>query len=122
MTSPVMDESYMLEALKPLEQDAPSDRLQAGLAMLAIDAHDRKVTRDQFNASMTVTLALAIALGRYEMMRDMRDHLKEHGAICSSDIEITLHEIRKQIDEAQKRCYRIGELLTECPKNEDRIN
>ena len=124
MTSPVIDEDVMIEALK---EAAPADigentkRLRTGAQLLLLDAYDRKVTRDQFIAALGACTSLMDALGRHSMMTNVKD-FEQSGAVTKADIEVTLAGVTKLVQQSTAQCSKMAALVHQCPRDEDRVH
>lgn len=125
MTSPVIDENVMVEALKPA---APEDigenarRLHAGAQLLLLDAYDRKVTRDQFIAAAGAAFFLIDALGRHEMISSVKRFEIDHGIVTKADIEVALAAVVALVQQHAEQCSKMAGLITQCPKDEDKVH
>lgn len=125
MTSPVIDEEVMLEALQktaPEQLSQNTMRLRTGAAMLLLDAYDRKITRDQFIAALGAAHELTDMLGRYEIMLNVKKYDQEKGAITKVDIETTLKKVADKIGVLTTQCSEMAELVHQCPTDEDRVH
>jgi hydroxypyruvate isomerase len=125
MTSPTIDEDVMMEALKlPTAEELPTSaqRLRSGASMLILDAFDRKVTRDQFLAALGAGVSLIDAIGRHQMLLNVKAFHQDKGVVTNVDIETALHSITQIIETGVSQCTQMAELLRQCPLNEDKVH
>jgi hypothetical protein len=125
MTSPVINEDVMMQALQmpdPEELAVTATRLRAGANLLLLDAFDRGVTRDQFIAALGATTSLVDAVGRHEMMASVKSFEQRKGVVTKVDIEVALSSIKQMIEVGVDQCTKMAELLRRCPLNEDKVH
>lgn len=125
MTSPTIDESVMIEALKASSPDQIGEsarRLHAGAQLLLLDAYDRKVTRDQFIAAIGAACYLADALGRHEMITAVKRFESEHGVVTKADIEVVIASVVTMVQQHSEQCSKMADLIVQCPKDEDKVH
>lgn len=118
MTSPVIDEAVMLEALST----PGGTHVRSGATMLVLDAYDRKVTRDQFIATLGAVVTLLDAVSKQEMMLNVKDFYKDKGAVTAADIEMALLTTNEALNVGCAQCVKIAELLQKCPFDEDKVH
>lgn len=125
MTSPVIDETVMLQALKvptPGHMSENTLRLRTGATLLLLDAFDRRVTRDQFIAALGAATELTDMLGRFETMLNVKAFLADKGAVTAADVEVTLARVTTKIGIATAQCASMATLVHQCPTDEDRVH
>ncbi len=125
MTSPVIDEDVMMQALQlPTSEElaVTASRLRTGASMLLLDAFDRDVTRDQFLAAIGAAASLIDAVGKHEIMLSVKTFEKGHGVVTKADIEVALGSIKQMIEVGVDQCTKMAELLRQCPLNEDKVH
>lgn len=125
MTSPVIDEDVMMQALQMPGADelaVTANRLRAGANLLLLDAFDRGVTRDQFLAALGASSSLIDAVSKHEMMTSVKGFEREKGSVTKVDIEVALTSVRQLIEVGVDQCTKMAGLLRQCPLNEDRVH
>lgn len=125
MTSPVLDEDVMMQALQipgDGELGVTATRLRSGASMLLLDAFDRDVTRDQFIAALGAAATLLDAVGRHEMMTSVKAFEQTKGVVTKVDIEVALGSIRQIIEVGVDQCTKMAGLLRQCPLDEDKVH
>lgn len=125
MTSPVIDENVMIEALQltqpqPLSEQAK--RLRTGAALLMLDAYDRKLTRDQFIAALGAAVDLVDMLGRYEAFNNVKAFEIEKGCVTKADLEVALATSTDKIAVCSEQCAKMARLIHQCSLNEDKVH
>jgi hypothetical protein len=125
MSSPVLNENIMLEALKQSPPEALGEnarRLRTGAVMLLLDAFDRKVTRDQFIAALGSATELIDMLGRFEIASNVKEFEATSGRVTKADIEVMIDRVTKQIAEFTAQCSKMAELVHQCALDEDKVH
>lgn len=125
MTSPVVDEDVMVQCLTMPEAAEVTDsvtRIRTGATMLIVDAFDRKVTRDQFLAAIGAAVHLIDAVGKHEMMANVKSFKDAKGEVTNVDIEVALQSILQNIEMGTEQCTKMAGLLKQCPLTEDKIH
>lgn len=126
MASPIINEDFMLLALKPVETVEPVGevvaRLHRGAAMLIIDAYDRKATRDQMIAAIVAGVELTDVVSRHIMLHNIKRFDELQGGVSKVDIEVAVDKTTKLIAHAVEQCAKMAALLKECPLDEDSVN
>lgn len=125
MTSPTIDEDVMMQVLQIPDAEelaVTAQRLRTGASMLILDAFDRKVTREQFIASLGAAVSLIDAASRHEMMTSVKQFEQDKGIVTKVDIEVALGSIKKMIEVGADQCTKMAELLRQCPLNEDKVH
>lgn len=125
MTSPIIDEAVMMDALKMPSEDelaVTAKRLRAGASLLLLDAFDRDVTRDQFLAALGAATALMDAVGKHEMLLSVKTFEKNNPVVTKADIEVALSSVKQLIEVGVDQCTKMAELLRQCPLTEDKVH
>lgn len=125
MTSPIIDEDVMMEALKAAPPTAIAEhagRLRSGAALLLLDAFDRQVTRDQFMAIMGAAIELVDNVGRFQMVHNVKTFMQETGKVGMPDLEVTLTSLVTSVGNCTAQCTQMAKMLQECPRDEDKVH
>lgn len=118
MTSPVIDENVMMQALK---SEGGND-IRTGATMLLLDAFDRKITRDQFIAALGAVVSLIDGVGKQEMMINVKEFFQNKGSVTAADIEVAMHSCQQIIEANVDQCVKMADLFHQMPLNEDKVH
>jgi hypothetical protein len=111
MTSPILDEDVMVQALQmPTVANMVESvmRLRTGAGMLIVDAYDRKADRDHFLAALGAAVSLLDAVAKHDAMITVKRFDSENGLLTRADIEVTLDSLHKMIAQSVEQCQNGG--------------
>lgn len=119
MTSPILDEAVIIDALEHCDNEMKHG---SGLLMLLVDAYDREITRDQFIASVSSAISCADNIGRHSLVCGIKKFLIANSyTISPADIETAVAQTSDLLKRSTADCLKMARLLAQCPTDEDRI-
>jgi hypothetical protein len=119
---PIIDEDMVCAALDVTPNRENARQVQSGAFMLVVDAFDRKVTRDQFIATIGAATSLIDAVARVSLMVNVKNHLSNHGMVTTADVETAAHGCMELARQANVECQKMASLIKKCALAEDPIH
>lgn len=121
MTSALIKEEMMIEALSCTARAENETKLATGSLLMLLDAFDRKVTRDQFVAAATSALTCLDNIGRLCMVTAIADYVKSSGGLTRVDLETAKLTATGLLTHSTGEVLKMAQLLTQLSNDEDRI-
>ncbi len=121
MGDPVLDEDLMVDLIEVDPTPDAAQRLMAGAMMLLVDAYDRKVTRENFNAIVTTAVALHGYAAQYGCLC-VTQRLFRDGKLDDLTLTNSVETLRKFVVRNAEIGAKQARLLRDCPLSDDKVH